>query len=548
MDPLSLALAVVAFALLGTVAGVATGLIPGLHVNTVAAFVLALQVPLLGLAGELFAWAAPAPADLAVMAAALVVGNVVAHTFLDYVPSIFLGAPEAETALSVLPGHRMLLQGRGMEAIRLSAQGSGAAVLLSLLLLLPIAAVMGPPGNVYAALRPALPLFLVLVAALLILTERGAPSRRRTQLVCEGPEGLLLPGERHPPIPVRTPAEGWEGLSAFLLRGRVVARGEGFLRLAAGEGSVRVTIRGSLPDPLPEEGALFVVVEAVPRAGDPLIPKGWGALLFLLSGAWGSLALLTPWLQWNWAPLGTLGDPTTVTFLPLFTGLFGIPTLVLSVARRPRIPPQDLHPGPTTLAPASRARAILSGSLAGAFVGWIPGVTAATATVLSTLTTEPRKGEARGDETFILSLSCVNTATAVFTLAALFVLLRARSGGMVAIQSLVAGHLTPWAPLSPMPDLLLFLLLAAGLAAGVAFPLTLWCGGLMARVANRVPYRILGGGLLLFLVALLLLLSGVTGLLVAGVATVIGLLPPLLGVRRVHLMGVLLLPLVILMG
>jgi len=41
-----------------------------------------------------------------------------------YHPSIFLGAPEADTALAVLPGHALLMEGRGEEAVRLSAIGS----------------------------------------------------------------------------------------------------------------------------------------------------------------------------------------------------------------------------------------------------------------------------------------------------------------------------------------------------------------------------------------------------------------------------------------
>jgi len=35
----------------------------------------------------------------------------VTHTFLDALPAIFLGAPDADQVLNVLPGHRLLLQG-----------------------------------------------------------------------------------------------------------------------------------------------------------------------------------------------------------------------------------------------------------------------------------------------------------------------------------------------------------------------------------------------------------------------------------------------------
>lgn len=54
----------------------------------------------------------------------------ITHTFLDFIPSTFLGAPEEATALSVLPAHKLLLRGMAYEAVRLSSIGS----LLSLIL------------------------------------------------------------------------------------------------------------------------------------------------------------------------------------------------------------------------------------------------------------------------------------------------------------------------------------------------------------------------------------------------------------------------------
>jgi TctA family transporter len=47
------------------------------------------------------------------------------------------------------------------------------------------------------------------------------------------------------------------------------------------------------------------------------------------------------------------------------------------------------------------------------------------------------------------------------------------------------------------------------------------------------------------LVAMLLLFSGPAGLAVCGVAALLGSVPPLSGVRRVHLMGAILLPVIV---
>lgn len=541
-----LVLGVILFAFLGTAAGVVTGLTPGLHVNTIAALVLALQGSLIALASSIFAWAGPNMEELLLMVASMIVGNVVSHTFLDFIPSIFLGAPEGETALSVLPGHRMLLQGRGLEAVRLSAQGSLAAALLSLLLVLPMRLIMGPPVSAYDDLRPYLHLLLLLVASIFIISERGRILEVGKELVCVVPEGVLHPDEPPPQVQQLGPGEAASAEEAFLLRGRALSRGAGWLEVGDQTGRVKVTLRGELLEELTGDVALFVAPERRMDRSSGLTQRGWGLLVFLLSGALGWLVLESPLMESSLFPLPIQGDPSTLAFLPLFTGLFGLPTMLLSLLRTPRIPAQDLEPETTERSPLERARATLSGSLAGAFVAWIPGVTAATATVLSQLFSGREEGE-RQDEEFILSLSCVNTATAVFTIVALFTLLRARSGGMVAVQAIAGSLVVQWDPLVLVPVAMAALLIAATVAAGASFYLTLYFGGLFSRLANRIPYRWLVLSVLILLVLLIVLLSGSMGAIVAAVATAIGLLPPLVGVRRVHLMGSLLLPLILLL-
>lgn len=549
MDLLALAFGVLLFAFLGTAAGVATGLTPGLHVNTVAALILTFQAPLLVFAGTFFAWASPTPQDLALLAAALVVGNVVAHTFLDYIPAIFLGAPEAETALSVLPGHRMLLRGRGLDAIHLSAWGSLMAAFLAIALILPFRVVMGAPVDAYEDLRPVIPYLLMLVAAILIISESGNPRGGRRELVSRLPEGFLGEEETAPQILCLRPSEATGVEEAFLLRGEAAGLAGHRLIVADGEGSVRVRLEGEVPASLNGEVTLFVAPS--PRASPwaALIPKGWAMLVFLLAGYLGVLVLLSPLPSVNWFFLSALrADPRSLGFLPLFTGLFALPTLLISLARTPHIPRQEADPEGTKLARGDRVRATLGGSLVGAFVAWIPGITAATATVFAQFLVGKQARKGTNDEAFILSLSCVNTATALFTILALFVILRARSGGAAAIETLSGDLVAAWDPLLSFPQALGWFLLAAAVASVAAFFLTRGFGALFARLAGAVPYRRIVLGVLSFLVGIILLLSGVTGLVIAAFATLIGLLPPLVGVKRVHLMGCLIVPLVLLLA
>ncbi|MFP4591201.1 MAG: tripartite tricarboxylate transporter permease, partial [Halobacteriales archaeon] len=103
--------------LLATVAGaglgIVSGLIPGLHANNFALL-------LAGLAPSV-------PADPLVVGAAMLAAGVV-HTFVDVVPALAIGVPDADAAVTALPGHRLVLEGRGREAMRLSALGSVLAV------------------------------------------------------------------------------------------------------------------------------------------------------------------------------------------------------------------------------------------------------------------------------------------------------------------------------------------------------------------------------------------------------------------------------------
>ncbi|MBN2518425.1 MAG: tripartite tricarboxylate transporter permease, partial [Candidatus Altiarchaeota archaeon] len=91
------------FLLLGILLGICTGLLPGLHVNTISIILLSL-FPFMGVGALQFA--------------ILLASMATVHTFLDFIPSIFLGAPEESTAMSILPTHRLLLQGRGVEAVK----------------------------------------------------------------------------------------------------------------------------------------------------------------------------------------------------------------------------------------------------------------------------------------------------------------------------------------------------------------------------------------------------------------------------------------------
>jgi putative membrane protein len=153
---LGVSAAALAFVLGGVALGTLSGLTPGLHVNNLA-LLLASAAP-----------AVPGPPRL--VGAAMLAAGVV-HSFLDAVPALALGVPDAAMAATALPGHRLVVAGRGREAVRLSALGSGLAVALAVPLAVPVTRGM---TVAYPVVRAHLSVVLGGVVAFLLLTEGSA--------------------------------------------------------------------------------------------------------------------------------------------------------------------------------------------------------------------------------------------------------------------------------------------------------------------------------------------------------------------------------------
>ena len=178
------------------------------------------------------------------------------------------------------------------------------------------------------------------------------------------------------------------------------------------------------------------------------------------------------------------------------------------------------------------------GAVAGALVGWFPGVTSASATVLAS----DISGKTDGED-FIVSVSAVNTSNAVFVILALFVIGKARSGAMGVVKDLTSPDM--WSSLSSPPSLLFLLLFSALVAGAIAYPLTIFFGSFFLPRMERLDYSRISVVILGLVLLLVVLLAGPLGLFVASVAAMLGLIPPLTGTGRVHLMGFLILPTII---
>ena len=96
-----------------------------------------------------------------------------------------------------------------------------------------------------------------------------------------------------------------------------------------------------------------------------------------------------------------------------------------------------------------------------------------------------------------------------------------------------------------MPLAMSSMLLAALIAALVSVPLALFFGKLFARYCSKLNYTMLVRGVIIFLLIMIFLFSGILGLAILAVATLVGMIPPLIGVKRVHLMGCLIVPIIL---
>ncbi len=425
-----------AFSILGVLLGTTTGLVPGFHPNNVAFILLSISPVILA---KLHFLTAIVPSEtILVLVASTILAASVAHTFLSFIPAAFIGAPEGDTALCLLPAHHLLLEGRAYEATVLSAIGSFGAVIFSFLFLIPFYFVFSTL-QFYEIIQSQMLYILIGISALLILTESFN--------------------------------ERMEVYQAILL----------------------------------------------------------SSFVFMLSGLFGYVILNMP-----------VHSPfffRSSMLFPALTGLFGLSTILFSLLYTPEIPEQRLEEPEMEIGETTKS--VISGSVFGSMVSFLPGITSAHATVMAMLARRNRQ-----PEEVITTLSGVNTSNVIFCLATLFLISRARSGATMAISNLL--QVQPWTTVIP-PSTLIYLLIAVLIASAFSFFITKYVGKQFSRLFVKIPYRKMLISIAVFLSVLVFLFTGFLGLLVLFIAACIGLIPIYFGVRRSNCMGVILLPIIVML-
>ncbi len=513
-------LVVLLFAVLGSLLGMGSGLVPGMHVNTLALLLLAMSVPLLEGIAYLCTEFGLRPEFAPLLLSVLIIAASVTHSFVDFLPSLFLGIPDESKVLSVLPAHRLLLAGQGGPALVCAATGSLIGATVALLLAVPLQLFMLSAWGCEWAIELACPYFLLLVAVLLIASEFR--SRKVRTLLDARPGSVVEAATVISVLPI--PSDRSHGR----ISGRVIHRSaRGFL-LANQHGKWNVL------GPVPRVGA-NVIAEGVwsVRRRSTIAPL-FALTLFLASGWLGFLAMNAQ------LPFSELfpGMRQSVLF-PLLTGLFGFPSLLLSLRSRPV--PQQEGCGEASVSLGDG----LKGTAAGFLAGWLPGISSTTGTVIASLFS--RRDDADRDEgakRFIVMVSAVGTSSAVFSLIALATLEKGRTGALLTVMQVLGleglGELA-----SPLSADFVVLLLATLVGALLGYFATLRLGALVARKLGGVSLLPLNLIVISFVLVLVAVFNGLSGLILLACASVLGLLPPLLGIGRVHLTGSMLFPLIL---
>lgn len=274
----------------------------------------------------------------------------------------------------------------------------------------------------------------------------------------------------------------------------------------------------------------FLLLGEWPRANDLAPPLrrllsawaylGAGLLTFILSGLLGFVLLYR-------SPVAV--ESAFVNLMPAFVGLFAVPGLLQILLFGAKPPPQ------TTVLPAEiDPRLLLRGSLTGLsgglFASVLPVVSGGIGGLLAGHATAQWN-----DRLFMISLGASKVAYYVGSLLLLFVpgLTLARGGMAWMLSSVYVpyGWRNYWLAVAGM-----------ALAGVVAFVVLVGLARAVAKLINRFDVRWIAGGSLIAAVAITVAFTGWDGFVIMLVATTVGLIPVIVGGRRLNCLGVLLLP------
>jgi len=249
-------------------------------------------------------------------------------------------------------------------------------------------------------------------------------------------------------------------------------------------------------------------------------------LLFLLSGIFGIIILGTPLIPGgSSAAFGVL--------FPALSGLFGISGLLQTLSEKTAsLPPQNKNIK-LNLPESEINKGSLIGTLSGMAVGLLPGLGSANAATLALLFIGNQETSDRS-RLYIVITSAIQSSDALFGIAALYFINKSRSGASVAINSII-GDLDSWITM-------ILILMGMGIAGFLSRKLLLKTWRPLTSVIDNLDYKSLTIAIIVFITTLVLMSTGIWGLLILVAGSCLGLLPSIFQVRKSQMMGLFLVP------
>ena len=215
--------------------------------------------------------------------------------------------------------------------------------------------------------------------------------------------------------------------------------------------------------------------------------------------------------------------------LPLLTGLFGVSNLLISLHQKTKIPKQKIMPlTQIRLKKKSVARASFASIIAAPFTAFLPGLGASQAALIGQQVTD-----IQDQREFLFLLGAINTIVMGLSFIALYSIQKTRTGAAVAISKLI-------------PELsfsnLFYILITIVLSGIVAAFITVFLAKLVAKKIHKFNYSKLSLIILVVLLIITIMFTGFLGLLIFITSTALGIATIQLGIKRMHLMGSLLIP------
>jgi putative membrane protein len=212
-----------------------------------------------------------------------------------------------------------------------------------------------------------------------------------------------------------------------------------------------------------------------------------------------------------------LNSPSSSSAIfPALSGMFGLSTLIMSVSGKPHVPKQkksvDVKVG---------IKGPIVGWLSGMLVGLLPGVGSSEAGVISTQVTKAKVKD------YITALGGINISNILFTLITLYALMKARSGLAVFVSQIVEMDM----------NILLLIVPVVLISASVAAYLALKTGWFFLSRLSGVDYGKIMKVMIVAISVLVVMFTGLYGVLVCIVGTLLGIFCIQMNVRRSFMMG-----------